>query len=231
MKSNFLANMSHELRTPLIGILGFAEILNKEIEYEELKGMAKIIYSSGNRLLQTLNLVLDFSRIESDKYEMKVISLDLAKATIDTAKLFYAMVNVRNLYLKINIKDDSLFANLDENIFHQIINNLVNNAIKFTSDGGIVVELDKEIINDKLWAAIKVIDTGIGIPEESIQIIFEEFRQVSEGLNRNYEGTGLGLTITKKIVELMNGRITVESVYGKGSKFTVYFPAELKKLI
>ncbi len=224
LKSSFLANMSHELRTPLIGILGFAEILSKEIAQMELNEMANIIHTSGNRLLETLNLVLDFSRIESNNYDMKIVPVKIIKPLTEAVKFFWNFAAKRNLYLKIETQDDSITAKIDEGLFIQVLNNLLNNAIKFTNVGGVLISFDKEKIDGEGWAVIKIKDTGIGIPEGSLQIIFEEFRQVSEGINRNYEGTGLGLTITKRFVELMNGKISVESVYGKGSTFILHLP-------
>ena len=104
------------------------------------------------------------------------------------------------------------------------MNNLINNAIKFTYQGGVIIQLDLVLVDSKSWAVIKVIDTGIGIQKQALGIIFDEFRQASEGLNRAFEGTGLGLTITKKSVELMDGKISVESFEGKGSTFNVCFP-------
>ena len=122
----------------------------------------------------------------------------------------------KNLFLKCNINDKNIYAFLDKRIFGQVINNLINNAIKFTIEGGITVDAGIESIDDKHFCLIKVNDTGIGISVADLQIIFEEFRQASEGIGRSFEGTGLGLTITKKSVELMNGTIHVESTPGKG---------------
>ncbi len=117
-----------------------------------------------------------------------------------------------------------LFANVDEQIFRQIINNMVNNALKYTYTGGVVVSIDSITEDSHPFIRISVKDSGIGIPEESLGLIFQEFRQVSEGFNRHFEGTGLGLTITKNFVEMMNGQIKVKSTIGSGSTFTVMFP-------
>ena len=225
LKTNFLANMSHELRTPMIGILGFSEILKEEIKDPGQKEMIESIYSSGARLLQTLNQLLDLSRIESNKFDIVLTPVDLSGIVAECIKRYKGAATKGNLYLRqIDIKENiSVIA--DERIFEQILDNLLNNALKFTKSGGITVEVDEDIANDIAWAVLRVSDTGIGIPKESISIIFEEFRQASEGFGRKFEGTGIGLTITKRFVEIMNGTILVESKEGFGSTFTVRFPS------
>ncbi len=225
LKSNFLANMSHELRTPMIGILGFAEILKEELGNPEQKEMIEIIHSGGERLLQTLNQLLDLSRIESNKLDLNLTHVNLREMVSELIKSYDSAALKKNLYLRQNILKENIFIKIDERIFTQIFNNLLNNAIKFTKAGGIKVEIDEETKSEKTWAVLRFIDTGIGISEESINLIFEEFRQASEGISRNYEGTGLGLTITKKSVELMEGTISVKSEEGIGSTFTIRFPS------
>lgn len=225
LKSSFLANMSHELRTPMIGILGFSEILSKEVKDPEQAEMVETINSSGKRLLDTLNMLLDLSRIEANREEIKLQNLNIENSIRLITKTFEGTAKNKGLNFNTSIMTKNISAMLDERLFGQIINNLLNNAIKFTKQGSITVQVNNEAIEGNVWAVIKVIDTGIGIPKESLQIIFEEFRQASEGLNRSYEGTGLGLTITKKSVELMNGTISVESKEGIGSTFTVRFPS------
>ncbi|MFH1052458.1 MAG: ATP-binding protein, partial [bacterium] len=225
IKGNFLANMSHEMRTPMIGILGFAKLLESELHKVDQKDMAKMIVSSGDRLMETLNLILDLSAIESNKVNICLNEVSIPFAVYDSAELYQPIANRKNLYLRTNIIDEEVTANLDESLLNKILNNLINNAIKYTDNGGLTVEVDSEIIGDETNAVIRVIDTGIGIAKESQEVIFEEFRQVSEGISRNFDGTGLGLTITKKNVEIMGGTITVESEVGKGSTFTVKFPA------
>ncbi len=223
LKNNFLANMSHELRTPMIGILGFSELLKNEIMNENQKDMAETIYTSGKRLLETLNLLLNMARLESKKTELILVETNIGETVKASLKSFEGFAISKKLYLYSNIKD-GIYSNLDERVFDQVLNNLINNALKFTDHGGVTVEVDSEIMDNKNWSVIRVIDTGIGIPKDSLQIIFEEFRQVSEGYNRQFEGSGLGLTITKRSVELMNGTISVESELGAGSKFTIKFP-------
>jgi PAS domain S-box-containing protein len=223
LKSNFLANMSHELRTPMIGILGYSEILKTELETVELKDMAETIHLSARRLLGTLNQLLDLSRIESNKFEIKTEPLNINNELAGIIRSFEGAAGNKGLYLKFNAIDNGIHSILDRGIFEKIMNNLLNNAIKFTNTGGVTVEVKRGIKENTKCGIIKVMDTGIGIKKENQDIIFEEFRQVSEGLSRKYEGTGLGLTITKKSIELMNGRIVVESEPGEGSTFTICF--------
>jgi PAS domain S-box-containing protein len=229
LKSNFLSNMSHELRTPMVGILGYIEILKEEITIPELKDMSEEIYMSANRLLETLNLILDLSKIESNKSEVHKTELNVGRITVDQVKGFEERAKKKNIFLKISIKDEEVYSLLDERIFRQMINNLVSNAIKFTNVGGVTVEVDKKLTGEEEKATLSVTDSGIGIPIDSQKIIFEEFRQASEGLNRIFEGSGLGLSITKKFAKMMGGEISVYSTLGKGSTFTVSFPLSRKE--
>jgi len=224
LKTSFLANMSHELRTPMVGILGYTEILKKEVNDPELREMSEEVYNSASRLLKTLNLILDLSKIEANKSEIKPTKTNVGDVTVSQVRCFEEFARKKKLYLKTIMVDKHINSLLDEGIFRQVINNLVSNAIKFTDKGSITVIVDKKLFGGKEVAVITVIDSGIGIPQESQQIIFEEFRQVSEGLERIFEGSGLGLSITKRFVELMDGEISVESEAGKGSVFTISFP-------
>ena len=228
LKTNFLANMSHELRTPMVGIMGYTEILKREITNPELKEMSSEIYDSANRLLGTLNLILDLSKIEADKSEIHREIINVGDVTVSQIKTFEELAKKKNLYIRTVIADKNIYSLLDERIFRQIVNNLISNAIKFTQKGGITVEIDKKIVNNTENVILKVTDTGIGIPENSLDLIFEEFRQVSEGFDRGFEGSGLGLSITKKFISLMNGKISVESKVGNGSVFTICFPGDGK---
>jgi PAS domain S-box-containing protein len=220
LKSNFLANMSHELRTPLVGILGFADILRQDIESSELKIMAETIYKSGNRLSETLNLILDISKFESEGKNIKYQEVDLVSKTKEVIELFKEIANKKGIDLSASFSHQSIIIAFEEHAFFSILNNLINNAIKFTSEGSVTtnISLKNEFVE------IKVTDTGIGIAEEDLKIIFEEFRQASEGYSRNFEGSGLGLSITKKLVEKFGGSISVESKVGEGSTFKVQLP-------
>ncbi len=226
LKSNFLANMSHELRTPMIGILGYSELLVEGIKDIEQNEMIKTINSSGKRLLDTLNELLDISRIEANKQEVFLTNVNINQLLLRFTKIFEASAKIKNLYLKINLMRKDMTALVDKTLFEKIVNNILNNAIKFTNEGG--VEITSDIIQreNKNWARIKFKDTGIGVAKKDQTIIFEEFRQASEGYGRSHEGTGLGLAITKKYIQLMNAKLELESEIGKGSTFIIYLPTE-----
>ena len=223
LKSRFLANMSHELRTPLVGILGYSEILSEEIKEHEQLRMVKDITNSGKRLLETLNSILDLSRIEANKFEIKPTSFNLVDLVREEIELYKGIAQVKNIYLNIRMSHHELIVNSDRKIIQNTISHLIDNAVKFTTKGGVIITLTIEK-NGTSYAVIKVTDTGIGIPEESQNLIFEEFRQASEGLSRKFEGSGLGLTITKKYITLLNGTIDVKSKPGVGSEFSVKVP-------
>lgn len=221
-KDLFLANMSHELRTPLIGILGYSDLLLENLTQAEHVDMAKGILRSGKRLLNTLNLILDLTRIESDKFELSISDKDIYEELEFVYNVFKGTASEKKLEFTLKKLDDNLIAKVDPSLVTVIIENLVNNAIKFTKTGGISIVAGKD---DDKNIYVKVIDTGIGIDEKHFSKIFEEFRQVSEGINREFQGTGLGLSITKRYVELLNGNISVESKVGVGTTFTVKFPS------
>lgn len=224
LKSNFLANMSHELRTPLIAILGYAELLASESENNDTRSILETIHSGGTRLLETLNLILDLSKIESGKVIISPEPVNIREMISETVELFKTLALKKGIYLKANYNDDNLIILLDKRFLRSVLNNLIGNAIKFTNKGGVTIDiaLNRETAATELY--LKISDTGIGIPESSRKVIFDSFRQASEGFNRQYEGTGLGLTITKKYVELLNGTIDVESEVGKGTDFIVTIP-------
>ncbi len=233
LKSSFLANMSHELRTPMIGILGYSEMLLEEYPDAKVSEIGGIILQSGHRLMDTLNLILDLSRIEAKKLDVKLSSVDIVPIAKEVSTLFGPAAEKKHLYIRMETAFDSLELLLDEKMFREILNNLINNAIKFTSQGGVTIQIHKEVLGNADWAVIRVTDTGIGIAHENFNLIFEEFRQASEGQSRSFEGTGLGLTITKRFVEKLNGVISVDSAVGEGTTFTIRFPidaAELSKI-
>ena len=224
LKSSFLANMSHELRTPLIGIIGFSEFLSNDLEDPGLKEMAETIFNSSKRLSETLNLILDLSKIEADNIPLIPEVFDVAATSLEIVNSFKEYANKKGIYLKTVFEMPKFTVNLNKQAYHSILNNLVNNAIKFTHSGGVTVDLSADKIDGKNFVSIKVIDTGIGISKENHDLIFEEFRQVSEGLERNFEGSGLGLNITKKFLEKLKGTLSIESELGKGTIFTVKLP-------
>lgn len=220
VKSLFLSNMSHEFRTPLVGILGFSEVMMAEAKDHDMKEMAALINSGGTRLLETLNFILDFSDTESEKFNLNYELTNVNAIVNDVVNIFSKTIQKNNLIIEYKSENQEINANIDPRLFRQIINNLVNNAIKYTNEGSIEVSLFTNL--EKL--ILKVKDTGIGIEKDKINVIFEEFRQVSEGINRRFIGTGLGLTLTKKFIELMNGTIRVISEINKGTEFIVELP-------
>lgn len=224
MKSSFLANMSHELRTPLIGIMGYAEIIDSLVDEPDIKKMTHTIFTSGERLKNTLNLILDLSKVEANQIEINPTHLNLVEEFSGAVKLFEAAAYKKGLALKSDFQSDILPALLDARLIHDIANNLLNNAIKFTRHGEICVRGYAEVKGGREYVIIQVSDTGIGIAAKDKDIIFEDFRQASEGLSRSFEGTGLGLALTKRYVLLMGGTISVESVPGEGTTFTLHFP-------
>lgn len=225
LKSNFLANMSHELRTPMVGINGFSKLLMRELDDPDLHEMAQAIYNSGVRLTKTLNLILDLSKIESDKMELSLTEVNLVTLVVSASEIFYGVAGLKQLSFHVITHDEKVCAKIDESLFNSVIDNLLNNAFKFTDEGSILVEVGYEYASGNKFATVKIKDTGIGISNDMLEVIFNEFRQVSEGTGRNFEGSGLGLTVTKKLVEIMRGKILVDSEIGKGSTFTLRFPA------
>ncbi|MCX6158759.1 MAG: PAS domain S-box protein [Ignavibacteriae bacterium] len=225
IKSNFLANMSHELRTPMVGILGFSEVLKNSLEDEELKHYAEVIHKGGTRLMDTLNLILNISAIESDNIKVINEDFDLLSEIKDVIEFFEPTAIQKNLSLSYKSPYDKKIINTDKKILGQILSNIVNNAVKYTSTGSILVDVEEVIKSKKLFVSIKIKDTGIGIPKDKQELIWETFRQVSEGLSRGFEGTGLGLSITKKYIDIIGGEIFLqESQPGVGTTFTVLIP-------
>jgi PAS domain S-box-containing protein len=222
LKSNFLANMSHELRTPMVGIMGFSQILMTEEDIGDLKEIGTLIFQSSKRLMETLNLILDLSLIESGQLQLVYSEVNIVEEINNAIKLFNAVAKNKELNLEFNTNFQILTFQTDKRAFISIINNLINNALKYTDKGEVIVNLNIDKSNNQI--IINVSDTGIGISEEDIDKIFQEFRQASEGQSRSFEGTGLGLTITQKFVVLLGGTLKVVSKMGKGSTFTVQLP-------
>jgi signal transduction histidine kinase len=218
--------MSHELRTPLNAIIGFSEVLLERLFgelNEKQDDYLKDIHASGKHLLQLINDILDLSKVEAGRMELELSTFQLSSA------LSNAMILVRERAQRHSIllgqQVDTTLGEIvaDERKFKQILLNLLSNAVKFTADGGrIDVLAQREDGN----AVISVRDTGIGIAQEDQAAVFEEFRQVGRDYTRKQEGTGLGLALTKKFVELHGGRIWVESEIGKGSTFTFTLPLQ-----
>ncbi len=221
LKSNLMANMSHELRTPLIGILGISEFMMEEYE-GDLKENANVINISGKRLLKTISGILDISRLEVEKINVNYSIIDLTQLLKNEIELNIKIAEKKNISIHLKC-EENLLINSDERLLREIFGNLINNSIKFTNIGNVIVSC--KLTNNHVIVSIS--DSGIGIPSDKLEYIFEEFRQVSEGLGRNFEGTGLGLTIAKKFVNLLNGNIEVTSQLDVGSTFIVTLPISL----
>jgi len=226
-KSEFLANMSHELRTPLNAIIGFSEVLQERLFGELNEKQAEYtsdILTSGQHLLSLINEILDLSKVEAGRMELELASFDLPLA-IDNARTFVRERAVKHgITLDVDVDDRLGEHTGDERKIKQILLNLLSNAVKFTPEGGRINITANKTDNG---AEISVSDTGIGIPPAEQPTIFEEFRQVGGDYAHKKEGTGLGLTLAKKFVELHGGRIWVESEIGKGSTFTFTLPERL----
>ncbi len=223
LKSSILANMSHELRTPLNGILGFAEILKEELRDTEYESMAENIRGSGKRLMTTLNSIITLSQLEAGKVSLSMKEVDLRESVESVIKSMEPIA----LEKKIRIDTDRMFSGFihtDDHLLKQLIRQILDNAIKFTDHGGVNVEYRQVSESGEMWVVIKITDTGIGIEKDYYDLIFQEFRQVSEGFGRRYQGSGIGLTICKKVIDLLGGQITLESNPGKGSSFSIWLP-------
>ncbi|TPN03707.1 response regulator [Mesorhizobium sp. B2-1-3] len=224
-KSEFLANMSHEIRTPMNGVLGMAELLAKTELTARQKTFTDVIVKSGNALLTIINDILDFSKINAGQLTLDPAPFRLAEAVEDVATLVSAHVAEKNLELIVRV-DPRLPAYVvgDAGRFRQIVTNLLGNAVKFTEKGHVLIDVGGETVNDVVQLKLRVEDTGIGIPAEKLQNVFEKFAQVDGSSTRRHEGTGLGLAIAARLVDLMAGKIGVESEIGRGSVFWFAVP-------
>ncbi len=229
-KSFFLANMSHEIRTPINGILGMNTMLLKECKDATLLEYAQNIQNAGHTLLSLVNDVLDITKIESGKMELLIGDYDLFAVLNDCYSVADPRAQSKGLEFNINVnpKTPSLLSG-DEVRLRQIINNLLSNAIKYTPSGTVDLLVDfktlpEENSNKRIELVVIVADTGIGIRSDDRGKLFQSFERIDLDRNRNIEGTGLGLNLTKKLVEMMDGRVLVKSVYGSGSVFEVHVP-------
>ena len=225
-RAEFLANMSHEIRTPMNGVLGMAELLNKTELTPRQKTFTEVIVKSGNALLTIINDILDFSKINAGQLALDPAPFRLAEAVEDVATLVSARVAEKNLELIVRV-DPRLPVHMvgDVGRFRQIVTNLLGNAVKFTEKGHVLIDVSGEVVDGIANLNVRVEDTGIGIPPEKLQSVFEKFAQVDSSSTRRHEGTGLGLAIAARLVDLMGGHIGVESHVGRGSVF--WFSAPL----
>ena len=227
-KSQFLANMSHELRTPMNAIIGYSEMLQEEAEdlaYEEFTPDLKKINAAGKHLLALINDILDLSKIEAGRMDLYLETFDLATMLDDVATTVQPLVE-RNANTLVVHRPDALGSmRADLTKVRQSLFNLLSNASKFTTQGTISLAVAREAMDDGDWVTFRVSDTGIGMTAEQMAKLFQPFMQADASTTRQYGGTGLGLTITKRFCQMMGGDITLESEVGKGSTFTIALPA------
>ena len=229
MKSDFLANMSHEIRTPMNGVIGMAEMALREELTPAARNYIQQIKTSGQTLLTIINDVLDFSKIESGKMDIIIDEYETMSLIYDVISIIMTRLKDKNVELIIDVVPDlpeKLYGDIARN--KQILINLANNAAKFTQRGHVAVHVDYErLTDDTIELQIAVEDTGIGIKENELQLLFQSFQQLDSKRNRNIEGTGLGLAISKRLLSLMDGSICVKSTYNKGSMFSFSLPQKI----
>ncbi len=224
-KSILINNISHELRTPLNAILGFTQLLSDIEEDKELSEIIEKITFSGKRLLHSLNLIQTSTDLESKDFATNYSEVDLPLLCTYIKSFYQSQAAEKNLKLELAIAVNELRISCDEYLLSNILSNIVENAIKFTKKGSVRIELKNNIqYGGKEFALISVKDTGIGIREEDYESIFREFKQVSEGFQRNFEGLGLGLSLAYKMAKLLDIKILVDSEFNQGSNFSIMVP-------
>lgn len=227
LKSHFLAVMSHELRSPMNAIIGFSQLLLRYPQHPlapKQENMVQRILNSGRHLLTLIDDILDFSKLEAGRLDLKLQEFNLVELVSATTEEMRSLVEQKNLAMEVHLNLDNPDIVNDKIRVRQVLVNLLSNAIKFTETGSIQVKA-WELFANRMVIAIK--DTGIGIAEDQRAHIFEEFRQGNQTLTREHGGTGLGLTITNRLVRMMQGRITVESKLGEGATFRVEIPRQV----
>jgi PAS domain S-box-containing protein len=224
IKEAFLQNVSHEFRTPLTGIVGFAQILRDEVP-EPVREFAENIESNGQRLMTTLNSMLDMAGLQGENVDLDPAVVNIVREVEIAVRGLESAAREKQLFLRMQPASPEILVCLDRHSLHRILQSLVGNAIKFTESGGVVVEVSE--VDEH--AVIRVVDSGVGIEQQFMPEIFEAFNQEESGANRSFEGVGLGLTVTKNLVRLLGGSVTVQSEKGEGSMFTIRFPLALSR--
>nr|WP_157188203.1 response regulator [Nitratireductor pacificus] len=227
-KSEFLANMSHEIRTPMNGVMGMAELLARTNLDQRQAMFVDVIVKSGTALLTIINDILDFSKIDAGQLKLDTAPFKLGEAIEDVAALVSTRVAEKDLELIVRVDPDLPLSFIgDVGRFRQVATNLVGNAVKFTERGHVLIDVSGTVRDGSALVTISVEDTGIGIPQDKLDVVFEKFAQVDSSSTRRHEGTGLGLAIASRLVELMGGSMQAKSEIGKGSTFAFTIPLEV----
>jgi signal transduction histidine kinase len=209
--------MSHEIRTPLTSIIGFAEILEEEAD-ERHRRMSQLIHRAGSRLMETLDSVLHLSRLEAGMSRLDRTEIDVGSEIAETVALLQPRAEEDEIALHTDLPEETVAAEVDPAALHRILDNIVSNALKFTEAGG---RVDVSLRGEDDTVIITVEDTGVGIDPEFMPELFDAFKQEQTGVSRTYEGSGLGLTVVRRLVDLHQGDIEVESTKNEGSRFTI----------
>jgi len=229
LKSCFLSNMSHELRTPMIAIMGYSELLQKEISDPEHLSMIEGIMDGATRLNTTLNSILELSKIEAGNAQIAFSVQNIVDEVEKKVRALQTIAYRKNLSLGFAATDKNIYSEINPDLFGNALFQLISNGIKFTKEGGVSVKVTTGQSHGKHVAIVKVKDTGIGISPSQHKKIFGEFVQASQGYSRGFEGSGIGLTIAMKSIQLMKGEITLESEPGKGTSFIISLPLKMNE--
>ena len=229
-KSQFLANMSHELRTPLNAIIGYSEILEEEAvenEQEDMANDVRKIHAAARHLLALINDILDLSKIEAGRMELNLETFDLTNLIEDVVSTILPLAEKNGNTLSVKVPKPAGFMRADLIRLRQVLLNLFSNACKFTDQGTVTLEIARDMVKDTEMVTFRISDTGIGMSADQVARLFRPFTQADASTTRKYGGTGLGLVISRRFCQMMNGDITVQSTPGKGTVFTIILPAQV----
>lgn len=228
VRADFLAKMSHELRTPLNGILGVSQLLKRTVKEKEQAEQVNVLCSSGEHLLAVLNDILDFSKLEQGKFRIQAVDFRLVEVVSAIERIYGPLCREKHLDLNLSSNiDEQTVIHGDQVRLNQILFNLLNNAVKFTHQGSISVELTLNQHHSEPYLAIVILDTGIGIRDQDLKAIFEPFVQAESTNTREYGGSGLGLTIVHSLIEMLGGKVDVSSQFGVGTRFDISLPVSI----
>ncbi len=226
LKGSFLANMSHEIRTPLNGIMGLANLIGEESNLNSIKEYASLQIQSSSRFLETVNSILEMAKLEAKSTSFNQTNHNLCELVKIGVRSFKPLAEEKGLDFRFRCDSEDLVVEIDPGVIHQVVNNVVGNAVKFTLKGFVDVHAFEAIQDDQLHFNIRVQDSGIGIDPTFISKLFDAFEQESQGYSRRFEGSGLGLSITKKYIEILGGSIVVTSTKDVGSTFLIRIPVK-----